>query len=61
MPTVLAAEEVWALEVIQEDTVTFVWKSLEGNFVFFNVRQTLMYDLTVANMDGDIQMRFQLF
>lgn len=28
MPTVLAAEEVWALEVSQE--VTFVFKSLEG-------------------------------
>lgn len=60
MPTVLAAEEVWALEVSQVDAVTFVMKALERNSVF-NVRQTVMYDLTVANMDVDIQMHFQLF
>lgn len=41
MPTVLAVEEVWALEVSQE--VTFVFKSLEGGFCFkcaSNKRQT---------------------
>lgn len=37
MPTVLAAEEVWALEVSRE--VTFGFKSLEGGFVL-NVHQT---------------------
>lgn len=49
MPTVLAAEEELALEVGQVDTVSFVVKTLGG-----------FHDVTVANMDLDIQMHFQL-
>lgn len=34
MPTVLAVEELWALEVSEVDTVIFVMKNLQGNFEF---------------------------
>lgn len=42
------------------DKVTFVMKTLGRNSVF-NVPQTIRHGLTVANMDLDIQLHFQLF
>lgn len=48
MPTVLAAEEVWALEVSQVDTVAIVMTTLERNSVQSGCawRQAAMHNLT---------------
>lgn len=60
MPIVLAAEEVWAPEVSQEDIVIFVMKNLES-ILFSDVHHTVVHLLDCSNyMEVDFQMHFQL-
>lgn len=51
MPIVLAAEEVWAPEVSQEDMLIFVMKNLES-ILFSDVHHTVVHLVDCCKLHG---------